>query len=113
MYILMAHRGWRKYVTGMLLLWAVIDLSIPVLCQSENWARPDIQAIYTTTSQGNEGTSQSRFDYEDDCFCCCSHIVPRPHFELSAGLLWSLADPALLEGQPDGSVPTLYHPPRN
>ena len=109
----MRRRGWQSYLASILLLWVVVDLSVPGVCRSDAEVEQGTQAVLGSSPPNPGGAQQSRFDYEDDCFCCCSHIVPRPHFELSAGLLSSLADLALLEGQPDGSVPTLYHPPRN
>lgn len=109
----MKQHTWQKYVASILLIWAVIDVSIPAVCHSEGQLEHGPTAVLLTSSSNSTGTHSSRFAYEDDCFCCCSHIVASPHFELGDVLNLSPANLALSLGLPLESVETIPHPPRS
>jgi hypothetical protein len=66
----------RKVMVTVLLVYALADLSIPGMCR-ESWDEPDTGplAILTSTQQSG-GPVSSHGPDADDCFCCCSHILP-------------------------------------
>ena len=76
-------RGLRKGIAIWQLLWAVADISIPRLCASETVLIPDAQLVLTSTPPSASHDSPGSRFISDDCFCCCSHIVPSPHFVLA------------------------------
>jgi hypothetical protein len=122
------HRSlWRKGLTAFFLLWTLADLSVPGLCRTDNDRSQDLQAPLSTTSNTLASHRQSTVtrasvptpgqqsspSSDEDCFCCCSHIVPAPHFQI----------PAISESVPTlavyhfnsvtASALPLYHPPRS
>jgi hypothetical protein len=122
------HRSlWRKGLTAFFLLWTLADLSVPGLCRTDNDRSQDLQAPLSTTSNTLAIHRQSMVtrasvpaperqgspSLDEDCFCCCSHIVPAPHFQI----------PAISESVPTlavyhfnsvtASALPLYHPPRS
>ena len=56
----------------------------------------------------------SELPKDEDCFCCCAHVMPSPLFvdpeTAQLVLLFDIQAPASI---PTGSVHTLYHPPRS
>ena len=69
------HSGLRKLVGIFLLLWAVMDLSVPGLCETD---APDFGALQTTAASAAPSINQqqqSQTSLEDDCFCCCAHVL--------------------------------------
>lgn len=59
-------------------------------------------------------SNDSEMPKDEDCFCCCAHVMPSPLFvdpETSQlVLLYDIQAPASI---PTGSVHTPYHPPRS
>ena len=102
-----------KTVAIVLLLWTVMDIAVPGLCASEPVLTPDAQLVLTSApSSASHDSSNAQFMSDDDCFCCCSHIVPSPHFLLAVAPQAVPAD-IKLDCAPPVSLPTsLYHPPR-
>ncbi len=106
-----------------LLTWALFDFAVPGVCLSD-WAEmPPVDRVAESSATPvllqpaspvePEENPLSRFLFEDDCFCCCTHIVPRPHFSVAhIGIKTSHANP------PEANPVPLYtyqffHPPRN
>ena len=89
----------RLVVVG-LLAWAVTDLTVPRLCAEDS--------ATTQTSNGPTSGSQS---HQDDCFCCCHHLVPAA-VDVSTVLIISIDPPDLARvNSPDGVPRSLFHPP--
>jgi hypothetical protein len=64
-----------------------------------------------TQSDSGEGNDAGTGLLED-CFCCCAHILPTSHFSVDAPACLASVDRALLYGEPQKLVTTVYHPPR-
>ena len=115
---------WCKFAAYFILTWALMDLSLPGMCQDDDLesAPADAQAvvvveqsaipaIHALTSAPTNNTSDK--PGREDCFCCCSHVAPVQIF--------SLPKQATLEQHEDFSpillqleyTPFLYHPPRS
>lgn len=110
----MNRTGWRKYVVYVLLLWTLVDLSFPVLCGSEEISFPDQNAGVTLSASAYHApdTEPSKYNSDNDCFCCCSHIVPSPYFALPADFQSVSKDFPRPIGEPRGLSRSFYHPPR-
>ena len=109
----MSQRVWAKYLAGFLLLWALVDLTVPMVCQTDVVEFPAVQtAAGTALQKPQDGNSPQQY-YEDDCFCCCSHIIPAPHVVLTAALVSVPADFPAEPGKIDGIAQAHYHPPRS
>lgn len=76
----------RRLAAVLLLLWAFCDLTVPGLCQSD---ATEFSAVSAQTHSQNVTPSVSAKEHSgsnpwtvnsatdsDDCWCCCSHIVP-------------------------------------
>ena len=90
-----------RVVALLLLLFAAvdlfaIDLFAPSLCAP------------ATTSDGS-GTPSAD---EDDCFCCCGHIVVRAPIHIVHVAAFSSDDPIVIVGPVSADRPSVYHPPR-
>ena len=97
----------------LLLLWAAVDLFVPSICHGEEMETSVAQVAITVSLPETSSDHGTRLDYEDDCFCCCSHIVHSPPFELSGVKSLSPANLVPSLGLPLGSVETIPHPPRS
>lgn len=98
---------WRKVVRSValaLLVSAAVDLFVVDLVASPPCAR--------TVGAASTSEPGQRPDADDDCFCCCSHIVPGRAPDLArASLIGPQAAPQ--EPAEPASKPTsIYHPPR-
>lgn len=125
---LMRSSNLRHGIAVFLLAFAVFDLAIidmffPQLCGEEQVALystdpicsteddvTDSLAIRNHDSQPSQDSHQSPID--EDCFCCCSHIIPSPHVNVAA--LNCLPPPCVTA---DASLPSAppqgtFHPPR-
>lgn len=79
---------WSRRVAAVLLLvWAFCDLTIPGLCQSDNPTTSSAAILQSSPNRAaHVSISEHRDDKSpltapssgdsDDCWCCCSHIVP-------------------------------------
>lgn len=109
----MDRRKWQRPVVMLLLVWVAVDLFVLGVCHTEEMKSPVVQAAITVSLPGTGNDHGTRLDYEDDCFCCCSHITPSPYFELNDAESLSPANVAISLGLPLGSVETIPHPPRS
>ncbi len=114
-----------RAVALLFLLHAGVDLAFPQLCSEEPIAVVTNQsqdvADYLSESlsafQASKESSQDQHPQdrpsEEDCFCCCAHVMPSPPFVNPGAADLNLGRDVL----PDLSVPAAalnppYHPPR-
>lgn len=108
------HLTLRKFVAVFVLIWALGDLSVPGLCQTDlpDFGAPQATSVSAQSSVSNH-EQQSQSSVEDDCFCCCTHIAPSSPVVLST-LPIALADwPVYVTERPREFSASLYHPPRS
>jgi hypothetical protein len=90
-----------RVVAIFFLLWTLADLTVPQVCLAD----------FDTPANG-AGVSNGAYHQDDDCFCCCSHVMPS-----SFVLIERLKPLSSVEKQNDGVVPNRptsapFHPPR-
>lgn len=114
------RKVWPKLLVSFLLLWTAVDISLPILvCNSEAMLSLDVGPGLTLPSssssrqESRQDSGESKYRYEDDCFCCCSHIVPTAHVNLVAVLRSAPAQIRLTSSAPEARPRTLFHPPRS
>jgi hypothetical protein len=99
--ILIRVRALRRHivvhaVTCLLLTWAAADLLVPQLCSVEQ-----MQSDSPTAPQD-----------QDDCFCCCAHVVRSNTVQLVVvDLVPVVREPSVPADLPTGVPPSVYHPP--
>lgn len=64
-----------------MLLWGFSDLAIPGICQTDLPMKPDTviaqsQSAIQVSQAAHPSQSDSGMNDPDDCWCCCSHVVP-------------------------------------
>lgn len=108
-------RGIRKLTVLILLTMASVDLVWPGFCPAEQVDLTGIPcqesgAYHSDDGQRSPDPVKPR---EDDCFCCCSHVVPSAITTIEQSLVIvshlhseSQSRPALLPH-------TFFHPPRS
>ncbi|HET7873002.1 MAG TPA: hypothetical protein VFL42_10865 [Terriglobales bacterium] len=109
-------------MAGLILIWALLDLSVPGVCQSD-----DLEAAPAGTQQSTMGTQTASpvigtqpanpADNPDkpgpeDCFCCCSHVAPTQFFNITHVFPFLATEPAYVIGAPHDFSSFLYHPPK-
>ena len=89
-----------RLVVVALLFWAGADLAFPQLCAEDSAA-----------AQTQSGPASDASPRQDDCFCCCHHVVPV--ILDSPTVLVECIDPpdAQAAGAPIGMVRAVFHPP--
>ncbi|MBS1806593.1 MAG: hypothetical protein JST84_00205 [Acidobacteria bacterium] len=117
---------WQRNVSLVLLLFcfydmAVADVLFPGSCEREGammpsftTPAPDQQSLSTigdVAPEPQEAPADST-PIEDDCFCCCAHIVPAENYNVPPLLF----QPPSIESHP-GNIPAtpvaeLFRPPR-
>jgi hypothetical protein len=103
---------WRKQLALLLLLWMVVDLCVPGMCQAEDLTFSSPSRSTLIRSAGGGG-AQNPDSPEDDCFCCCTHIVLTAPVELSAFALSTPEHGIVDLNPPRGFTSASYHPPRS
>ena len=107
------HSILRKTVAVLVLAWALGDLTVPGLCQTDfpNFGAAKSTSISAQSTVFHQQQSQSAV--EDDCFCCCTHVAPTIPVAMT-GLAIAVAEwPPFLIEKPRASSSSLYHPPRS
>ena len=113
-------RTWHKVVVILILSWAVIDNCVPGFCPADSPPGAPISnssvvvssppvAAKNVAQPNNLGYSP----FEDDCFCCSTHVAPSPHFTLSRSLAATRVIVLVAESHTEDWTPLLYHPPRS
>ena len=107
------------------LLFTVADLSTPHLCSEEleGFALPtasftaqdattEHSAIAMASSEHQENQSSNPESENEDCFCCCSHIIPSVHFAVESVLLKPAISEPTISSLPTTPPQKPFHPPR-
>jgi hypothetical protein len=108
------------------LLFTAADLMTPHLCSEElglsslsdlrlaGSINSQTENIATSIADANSHQEESSAPEQahEDCFCCCSHILPEIHFVVAGVLLERLEADAAISSLPTGPPHKPYHPPR-
>lgn len=105
-------RRWHRVAAISILLWAVVDMSVPSLCEADGGFIPSSSPQHASVSVDGDKNSQPTPVQEDDCFCCCAHISPTRHFEFAAVGLSEQFVPVTPEQRLLEFAESHYHPPR-
>ena len=90
-----------RMVALLLLLFAAVDLfAIDLFAPS--------MCAPTTTSDGSGNPGAG----EDDCFCCCGHIVVRAPLHIVPVAAFSSDEPVVVVSPASVDRPSIYRPPR-
>lgn len=107
---------WRKFVVAFLLLWTLVDLAFPGLCRAEGvvavQAQTNVAAATARVGPGSGGRTQLPYD-DEDCFCCCSHIIPGSHMVISSLECTNQSKIVVAVSEPFALPHTFFHPPRS
>lgn len=126
---------WRQVVTLLLLGIALFDLTVvdiisPQLCEDGSGAiagvipvgptenaigKADQNAPVKVTVTDQDSLPQqdaSPASAEDDCFCCCSHVLPRCRINHVTLNRMPRIDTALIDTLPSPPPQDTFHPPR-
>ena len=108
-------RDWKKRIALLLLLWAFLDICVPGVCRTDDIQLPPLRtgALFWQNARGTlPGHSTAQAD-QDDCFCCCSHIVHARYFvaEQSAFLVRAVFPP--FDREPLEMSFAYFRPPRS
>lgn len=68
--------------------------------------------ISVDSSDSHQNESPAPIQGDEDCFCCCSHILPGLHFVVAGIVSETLEADPTISSLPTGPPHTLYHPPR-
>ena len=107
------------------ILFTFADLLIPQFCKEELGGHP----LPSTRSTGSNNTldeqdstlisehatqepSKNSQHVDEDCFCCCSHIVPGSHFSVAILELKSPETNPGVDSLPTSQPNAPFHPPR-
>jgi hypothetical protein len=106
----------------------VVDMFFPQLCVDEQTSQSinspvaatdnstgkipdDLTVVSNRNSQPDQDSQQ--FSSDEDCFCCCAHIIPGQHINVATLNFpphpGDTALPAIPSAPPHGT----YHPPRH
>ncbi len=110
---------WKRRVALVILTWALLDLSVPGLCPGEQKIPSTSMAAVALSFVASvpQGIQVSRpvsdQTPDDDCWCCSSHVVPAPRFEVTLLSPLEHQEVTLSERPSQGWSLPLYHPPRS
>jgi hypothetical protein len=102
---------------------AVVDMFFPQACGEQQMSTPsaapvdsteeiagELRAVNNHDSQSGQDSHESSAD--EDCFCCCSHIIPSPNVNVvTLNSPPQAGDPAITS-LPSAPPRGAYHPPR-
>lgn len=118
---LIEHGRRYRLVAIALFIFALADLAYPQSCCDEFLSFFETASVVSITSATAEcsGAAGSQRDAQsdpagtqDDCFCCCTHVMPTPHFDLAAPCVQSPPVDLELTSLPSLSPARIFHPPR-
>jgi len=102
---------------------AIVDLFFPQLCgddqvsilgaipvESSEKIADELAATRNQDPQPVQDSHQSGTD--EDCFCCCSHIILSPHISVAALNCPPRPDDPAITPFPSSSPHGVFHPPR-
>jgi hypothetical protein len=107
---------------------AVVDMFFPQRCGDEQTSQSinspadatdkstrkiaeDLLVVSNRDSQPDQDSHQSSAD--EDCFCCCSHIIPGQHINVATLNFPPHPGDAALPMLPSAPPHGAFHPPRN
>jgi hypothetical protein len=102
---------------------AIVDLFFPQLCgddqvsilgaspvESSEKVADEFAATRNQGPQPAQDSHQSETD--EDCFCCCYHIIPSPHVSVATLNCQPRPDDPAIPSFPSLSPHGVFHPPR-
>lgn len=118
----MKHRLFRGVVL-LFLVYTAVEFAFPQFCGERAFS---IVGSTTAASVRESGLQLSQRDSSesprpdndlpdnDDCFCCCGHVMPSPPFvNPQRSAMVALSDQLDPVSIPDASLGAPYHPPRS
>jgi hypothetical protein len=108
-------RGIYRCVALVFLAWTLTDIAVPDLCLG------DADTIANSTRdqsfvQGSpvrpSGPSDSLFHRDDDCFCCCSHVLPASFVRVEMLTILASIGETAAPDTPAITPRPLFRPPR-
>jgi hypothetical protein len=118
----------RKWVVAFLLIFGCADIVSPQLCDEDlevathfassapvraagpDYSKPSIGVANPTGAVPEKPLQHSPAD--DDCFCCCTHLLPGHFFEGTQLLVASPRNDLKLTALPSSPSHAPFHPPR-
>jgi hypothetical protein len=101
---------------------AVIDLVLPERCELEAWVVSGNRATtasdnftlatFPSTSESTPQHDSTESVPEEDCFCCCAHIIPSIYFRYPGLRLQAERGIPKLAFLPSAPPLETFHPPR-
>ena len=111
---LMKLWGWRQVLATYLLAWTLLSICAPMPCPQGLAALPEVGSASTQAFATDSGrTNGSGANYEEDCFCCCAHIVPSPYFDVDAPTHLAPVALTFSYGEAHNLAFFIDHPPRS
>jgi hypothetical protein len=105
-------RSITRRLALLLLIYAAFDLCVPGFCQSEGVILPQAPTAATLSWHAAKGGTPSQTALDEDCFCCCIHLLHQSHSVLETPLSTVWAAPRLdFASLPGENIPH-DHPPR-
>lgn len=116
----------RRGIAIFFLLFTAVDLATPHLCAEEmglllasveTSLSPPVEPDTTTAlsigvaSYPQEESPTPR-EVNEDCFCCCSHIIPSLHFAVASLVIKPVISEPIISSLPTPPPHKLFHPPR-
>jgi hypothetical protein len=113
-----------RVVALLFLAYTAIDIACPELCRGEGTAAEEIGVANTPTAANQArifissatqpgGESSTEPCCDEDCFCCCAHIVPAPiTVSIGSSESASLASAEQYLTILTPALPSEFHPPR-
>src|SRR2546428_10029098 len=105
----------RQIVAVPLLDYAAADMFIPGICQTD-FVLPPLDLNSTTRLEAfhaDQKLPASRSTFDEDCFCCCSHIILYVPLCESTGVLIGYRPAPLPSHALDGFQLSPYNPPKH
>ncbi len=124
-----SKRSGQRAISVLLLLLCFFDIAIadvffPGSCEGESEMLPvvavdsatkdlhKIISIRADSQSKNCPTPTESVPGEEDCFCCCTHIVPVAFYKFARPLLQTAPIASSPRNIPTAPQPKLFHPPR-
>jgi len=116
-----------RVIAVLFLLHCAVDLFVPELCTEEPFSITSSSSVISATGRDNvatavvaAGSSESQQEpgsdpqhRGEDCFCCCSHVMPSPVFATVDNVELAMANSSVQTlFIPSAPPDNPYHPPR-
>ena len=103
---------------------AIVDVFFPQTCGEQQMSLPSSGPVGSTEESAGEkiavknhdsqpGQDSHESSADEDCFCCCSHIIPSPHVNVVTLNSPPQADDPAITSLPAAPPRGAYHPPRH